>query len=279
MRDVRAFANESVLQFRAALNNAVESRWHNDPLAKGPSGSPDDFKKIHAKAQAKTFPAVDTIEQECGFAIDREWMESLALHTQVVRKKSDICYVHGRILYALLRKHIADSGESFITIVETGTARGFSALCMAKAIADSGVDGRIITLDIIPHLTPIYWNCIDDFEGRKTRAELLKPWNEWANKITFLHGDTLLMLPRVGVSRVNFAFLDAQHIRRSVIAEFNAVTALQQPGDMIFFDDVTPAAYPGVAKAVDEIEEEGHYALRRFEASNQRAYAWGTKLR
>ena len=37
-----------------------------------------------------------------------------------------------------------ETGENKITILETGTARGFSSLCMSKAINDRKFMGKII---------------------------------------------------------------------------------------------------------------------------------------
>ena len=48
------------------------------------------------------------------------------------------------MLYNILSKYIADhsSGLEYqnISIVETGTARGYSALCMAKILSDAGLN-------------------------------------------------------------------------------------------------------------------------------------------
>ena len=269
---------ESIFSARAWLNERVDSRWSKDPFGKSPRGTPEEYLALFEGARAKTFPAVDEIEESAGFAVDREWLDNLALHTQIVKKNSDLAYPHGRLLYALVRKYAADTGERFITILETGTARGFSALCMAKAIQDAGVDGRVVTFDVLPHLNRQYWNCIDDAQGKKSRAELLSRWPELTRMITFIHGDTLMMMPRVGHDRINFAFLDAQHIKSSVLNEFDFVKARQQSGDMVFFDDVTPKTFPGVVAALRDIECEGTYRIEHLTISEQRAYAWGSKI-
>ena len=43
--------------------------------------------------------------------------------------------------------------------------------CMSKAINDSNIKGTIHTIDIISGENKIYWNCIDDHDGPKTRIE------------------------------------------------------------------------------------------------------------
>ena len=49
------------------------------------------------------------------------------------------------------------SEKKSVTILETGTARGFSALCMAKALEDSKKKGIILTFDILSHNKKSYW--------------------------------------------------------------------------------------------------------------------------
>jgi predicted O-methyltransferase YrrM len=129
-------------------------------------------------------------------------------------------------------------------------------------------------IDRLPHLTPIYWNCIDDLDRRKTRRELLAPWSDLTSLITFIEGDTLHQLGKIGLGRVNFAYLDAQHTKDDVLHEFNRIVPLQQPGDVVFFDDVTPEQFPGVVAAVDRIES-GDYDMRHVGAG--RGFAWAVR--
>lgn len=100
---------------------------------------------------------------------------------------------------------------------------------------------------------------------------------EELRRIVFLQGDTTNTLRHLGVERVNFAFLDAQHTKEAVEREFEYVAARQVPGDVVVFDDVTPAVFPGVCEAIDAIERAGHYAINRLEVSRQRGYAWGVR--
>ena len=140
----------------------------------------------------------------------------MCLITQTCIKKSDLNYNHGRILYSLLSRYIESNREKKIniTILETGTARGFSAICMSKALNDRNSNGKIITLDCISHNQKIYWNSITDFEGKKDRSELLQKWSNELSNIIFLQGWNLDILSKIGVERINFAFLDAQHTKK-----------------------------------------------------------------
>lgn len=277
MKNLSAFAAETIRGTRAWINDRLDARWNHDPFGKEPLASADEYRRLFESTRDKAFPQVDAIEERLGFSLDKAWLDELALHTQIVKKKSELAYPHGRLLYALLRSYIEKSGTQFVQVLETGTARGFSALCMARAIRDSGATGRIVTLDVLPHLTPQIWNCIDDHDGRKSRAELLRPWEDLTRMILFLQGDTLSLLGKIGIDRVNFAFLDAQHLRSSVLHEFGTVAARQSAGDVVFFDDVTAASYPGVVEAVAEIEGQGEYEVERLTLTAERAYAWATR--
>lgn len=268
---------EAALGVRAWVNELVDKRWDNDPFGREPHASKDEYYELFEQTRRKDYPAIDEIETELGYRVDRAWLDQLALHTQIVKKNSDLGYPHGRLLYSLLRWMIAERSLEFLTILETGTARGFSAVCMAKALADSGVDGRIITLDVLSHLKPQIWNCVDDHDGPKSRAGILAPWSELTRKIMFLQGDTLYSLPRLGLERIHFAFLDAQHIESSVLHEYSVVSARQWSGDIVVFDDVTTAVFPGVVAAVNKIQARGEYMVRRLEVSEQRAFAWARR--
>ena len=162
------------------LERQVNARWYNYPFGQTPSGSRDKYIILATDAKIKTYPEIDAYENSTGFAIDSDWLHNLALHTQVVIKDSPLCYAHGRILYSELSTYLHDNLCAFPTetiwIWEFGTARGFCALCMAKALHDQERAGSIVTFDVLPHHTKMLWNCIDDWDGPKTRSELLDPW-------------------------------------------------------------------------------------------------------
>ncbi len=262
-----------------AINKYANFRWYKSPLAKNIKASKKEYMEIWNKAKSEQYPLVDEFEQKANFKIDNDFYHELALHTQVVKKKSKILYVHGRLLYSSLRKYIEKSNEKNINIIETGTARGFSALCMAKAMHDANIGGKIITFDVLPHNHKMYWNCIDDHEGKKTRQELLEPYKNLTEKYIWFHqGNTKIELPKLQTDRVHFAFLDSAHEYYYLVDEFLNIKDKQQKGDIVFFDDYTPKMFPGVVKAVDEICEKYNYSKQVITISDARAYVIAEKL-
>lgn len=259
------------------VSNRVESILLRRAIPRGPLASRDAYLRAHEEEIGKEYPEISRFEEQTGYGIDRIWLDDLALTTQVSVKASGVCYQHGRVLYAALRRYIAETGEQDVTVVETGTARGFSAICMARALVDAGVNGRIITVDSVPHDVPIYWNCIDDHERAKSRRELLAPWEDLAARVVFLHGRTEAVMPRLKLTRVNVAFLDASHTERDVVFEFESVAPAQRTGDLLVFDDYTPARFPGVIAAVDRIERDFCAEGERLWASADRGYACLTR--
>lgn len=252
----------------------AEATLPANPFGTAPHADRDTYLRLHAQARAISYPDIDAFERQQGYSIDRAWMEELALHTQVVIKSSQLNYQHGRVLYAALRKYCEQSTRNGpVTVLETGTARGFSSLCMARALADAGATGYVITIDRLPHNTPILWNCIDDHDGPKSRQQLLRGHEDLLRRIVFLQGSTHDQLERLGLAHIGFAFLDATHTYDDVLAEYAFVRERQQVGDIIVFDDVTPQKFDAVVKAIETIERDNLYVVERLQPSEQRGYA------
>jgi predicted O-methyltransferase YrrM len=264
---------------RARLEEKAARDQARAPLCEAPLAPPEEYRRRWTEARSRPFPVIDGYEQACGAAIDSEWFHQLALLTQVPIKQSEICYQHGRLLYAALTQYIRRRRRHHLTVVETGTARGFSALCMAKAMDDAGATGKIVSFDVLPHDVEILWNCIRDAEGPRTRADLLRDYKDLMERYLVFHrGDTRQELAKVIFPRVHFAFLDSVHEYDHVMAEFSAIRGRQAAGDILFFDDYTPDAYPGVVKAADEICRTHAYAGQVVTANPQRRYLIAEKL-
>ena len=255
-------------------------RWRIYPFGTDCLGSHADYSRLFWEAETRTYPNIDNYERELGYEINRAWLAELALHTQVVIKASRLCYEHGRVLYSCLSdyvsRHQPDQGR--ITIVETGTARGFSALCMAKALADADRQGLILTFDVLPHNVPMMWNCIDDLDKAKTRGELLAPWDALVQRyVVFVEGESSVMLSRVQVERINFAFIDAMHTEDDVLSEFQYIQDKQRSGDVVVFDDYSVAKFPEVVRTVDQICIDFAYDARVVQANRDRGYLVATR--
>ncbi len=224
---------------------------------------------------------VRTIGERFGHLPDSDFVDDVALATQVVPKDEALDWSHGILLYAALRSYLERTApERPVTIFETGTARGFSAICMAKALQDAGRAGTILTVDVLHAERPIFWNSIVDAEGRpQTRLELLEPWSQLVeDHVVFLRGDVSVALEQIGLARIHFAFLDAEHTYDAVRRELAFVSAHQRRGDVIVCDDYTPREFPEIVRAVDELVVSGTYALEPFASSDTRGYAYLQKV-
>ena len=233
------------------------------------------YKNLHDEIKNIKHENIDNFEKKCGYSIEKSWLDNLALHTQIVVKKSKLNYQHGRILYCCLRDYLIKNNE--INILETGTSKGFSSICMSKAIKDSGKEGKIFTIDIIPHNRKMYWNGISDTEGKISRKNLLEPWSDYTDIINFLHGRTNKIIKTINLERINFAFLDAAHNLNSVRREFSFVSSKQIKGDVIVFDDVTKNQFDEVYNFVKTLEQKKIYEIEYINSSPNRAYAVAQK--
>lgn len=243
----------------------------------------EEYTQLAKEASRKRYKDIEKLEKQNGFSIDPEWIDGLALHTQIVKKKSTLNYAHGRLLYSSLCAYIKDNKNQIygnkLNILETGTARGFSALCMAKALEDCNTYGSIITFDLIPNERKMYWNCIDDNDEKKTRLELLEKWKSLVSKyLIFVEGDSKMMLNSISLQRVNFAFLDGAHTYSDVMFEFSRIKDKQLSGDVIVYDDYNPFLFKGIVKAVDEICSLHGYSRKDVTGADGRDYVIATKM-
>ncbi len=259
----------------------INKPFPKKPFGDKPQASADHYLKIHKNALENENKKVIQFEKEIGFSINKEWFHKVSLITQTCVKNSDLNFNHGRILYCLFCRYVEDnikSKDSNITILETGTARGFSSLCLSKAINDQNIKGKVITLDCIPHNQKMFWNCIEDSKGEKSREELLGHWEKELSNIIFIQGWTTKTLKNLGLNRINFAFLDAQHSKEAVLEEFEFIYERQKINDIIFFDDVTPDLFQGVCEAVKEISKNYPYTIKYLDFDRNRGYALAIRV-
>lgn len=269
--------------FRIWIENLSNYVWNNFPFGNTPKAKKEEYLRLAEEAKKEIYPEIDEYEKLKGFKIDKEWLDDLALHTQITVKNSKLCYAHGRLLYTALLDYISKQNDNDvkerITIIETGTAKGFSSLCMAKALDDSRRNGIIITFDFLPHFKKMYWNLIDDVDGPKKRSELLDKWKKLiSNYIIYQQGDTRLELKKLQVDRINFAFLDGAHTYEDVMYEFNEIKNSQINGDIIVFDDYSNKKFSGVVRAVDKICNEFGYEKKLLKSLNTRGYIIAEKI-
>jgi len=254
----------------------LEKRLPKYPFGKRILGNKDQYIELHKKGILNVNNQILDFQNSSGFSVNNEWFTNLTLYTQTCIKNSDLNFNHGRLLYSSLSKYINDNFKNkkeSLTIFETGTARGFSSICMSRALIDQHHPGMIISIDCIAHEEEIFWNSISDLDGPKTRANLLSLWKEEISNIFFIQGWTTSIINRLGINRIHFAFLDAQHTKNDVLKEFKFVYKKQIKGDLIVFDDVTLGQFEGVCKALDIIESQYPYKVNRFSSDSKRGYA------
>ena len=96
---------------------------------------------------------------------------------------------------------------------------------------DANTNGKIYTVDILPHDTKMYWNCIDDHDGMKSRKELLKNWSKETDNIIFIN-DSSSNFIKNSILTEYISLLDAEHKFNNVIEEFKYVDKKQLSGDL-----------------------------------------------
>ncbi len=227
------------------------------------------YREAFATEQRVSYPVVDAFEATTGYALDRERLEAAALVLACPLKKSAPNWQHGRVLYSAVRRYLAGQTGP-VTLLDIGSAKGFSALCLLWAMQDAKVSGTVVSVDIIDPQARVSRKTIAEVDGLLTLAETLAPWPE-ATEIRFVQStgiDWLVAHPE----RIHIAFVDGSHDAETVQQEGILLGACQKPGDLAIFDDVQR---PAVSIAIQALLDA--YRFDVLKVLNTRHYAIGVR--
>ncbi len=236
-----------------------------------------DYQRIFELERLQLYPTVSAFEERMGYAVDRTRLESAARVLACPLKVHPPNWQHGRVLYAVARKYLSSmpirgivvdppgTYTDAVTLLDIGTAKGFSALCLAWALHDAYATGEVVTVDVIDPMARIYRNTVAEVNGPVTLADLLSPWPE-ADRIDALKMPGARWL-QTQQSRVHLAFVDGKHSGSVVKQEGVFLWKLQEAGDVIVYDDVH---LPEIWQAVKSVPD---YAVERIDVLPERAYA------
>lgn len=230
-----------------------------------------DYDAAFEAERQVEYPIVDAFEQRCGFAVDRQRLEAAARVLACPVKKNAANWQHGRVLYAAVRRYIHEQSWSSVpSILDIGTAKGFSALCMLWAIVDEQAVANVVSVDVIDPLGTQRRNTVAELEGLVTLRDILKAWPE-AMEIDFRHCTGIDYLEKTK-GRIHVAFIDGKHSGSVVRREGVLLAKRQEAGDLAIFDDLQ---IPDVSQAVTSLHQE--YRLEYLDVLATRKYAIGVR--
>ena len=166
-----------------------------------------------------------------------------------------INYERGILLYSLIAKYKPKN------VLEIGTAEGYSTLCMAWAMVDHDINGKIFTIDPKPFDTPIEreitWE--KNPEHNTVSLSTKELWNkfadkEWIKKIEVLTGFSgeILQKKTKELPKMDMGFIDGHHTYEAVIHDFYAFLQTASENFYLLFDDYNPNENRDVTKVINE---------------------------
>ena len=166
-----------------------------------------------------------------------------------------INYERGILLYSLIAKYKPKN------VLEIGTAEGYSTLCMAWAMVDHDINGKIFTIDPKPFDTPIEreitWE--KNPEHNTVSLSTKELWNkfadkEWIKKIEVLTGFSgeILQKKTNELPKMDMGFIDGHHTYEAVIHDFYAFLQTASENFYLLFDDYNPNENRDVTKVINE---------------------------
>lgn len=211
-----------------------------------------DYVRIFGGERGKEYPALDALESLLGRKIRRDILEDMAFSLACPLKANPPNWQHGRVLYALAHMRAGRGSSGDELFLDIGTAKGFSALCMALAVADAGGRQSVHSFDVIDPDARVERNSVAELEGLKTLHELTKAWQPHDVPIFFHKTPGMFFNQHIPRARIAGAFVDGKHKKTDVLAEALLIAARQDSGDWILFDD---AQIAGVGEAVEAFKK------------------------
>ena len=182
-------------------------------------------------------------------------------------------YERGILLYSLIAKYKPKN------VLEIGTAEGYSALCMAWAMTDYNINGKIFTIDPKPFDVPVERNVTWEDNPKHDTVMLSRRelWNkfadkEWIKKIEVLTGFSGEVLQKnTKLPKMDMGFIDGSHVYEAVVHDFYAFLEIASESFYLLFDDYVPNENDGVTKTIDEeVAPNFDIALIQTNAKEQR---------
>jgi predicted O-methyltransferase YrrM len=147
-------------------------------------------------------------------------------------------------------------------ILEIGTARGFSAAVIAKALSDSNSDAQFVTYDIVDSKTNFNWHAskhslLDPFKDKfVSRADIWNVYDEHKQLSSLIQFESKSLSECFDKlnSKIDFVFIDGDHTYNGVKKDFVSIEKYLSDDAVVMFDDYNCG-------------EEYSFYLRRFKIS------------
>ncbi len=148
---------------------------------------------------------------------------------------------HGLLLYKLVNSIRSDTGP---VILDIGTARGFSAIAMARALLDANSNGTVYTIDVVDHDSQIAWHGSKNDPAEPlagltiSRSDIWTRWfAEESARVTPICSPSHEVLQDWRYGPIDIAFIDGDHTYGAVKRDLSLLENMLTPGGVIVLDD------------------------------------------
>lgn len=229
----------------------------------------NSYERAFRQEAARSYPEIDKLVRRIGWDLDCTRLLNAARVLACPVKVNDPCWQHGRVVYALVRRVAEAKAAGRVVTLDIGTAKGFSALCAAWAIADAKRNGTVYSVDVIHPFARVKRNSIADLNDTvPTLHELVDPF--WPADIyrSFMGGGSEKIVDKL--PELDFAFIDGkhdfEHVQHELLAAFKRVPV----GAHVLVDDTQVI---GVARAVKAIADKRIAEVEWINVLPHRGYA------
>jgi len=144
-------------------------------------------------------------------------------------------------------------------ILEFGTGGGYSTLCMAKALNDFKIDGKIFTIDRVGNneKIPRFYKLPSDDEAHENNISNKEIWksivpHELIDKIIPIQGYSGIVMGTKNFDDIDFCYVDGVHSYEGTKHDFFSFLKNAPNSFSVLFDDYIARDFYGVKEFIDK---------------------------
>lgn len=209
--------------------------------------------------------SLDDFLQSIGFGnliYDDFWDLGNATSLSKENNGEQLEFSRGPLLYALV---------GFLKpkrILEFGTGGGYSTLCMAKALNDFKIDGKIFTIDRVGNDEKIsrFYKLPSDEKAHENDISNKEIWksivsSQLIDKINPIQGYSGIVMGAKNFSNIDFCYVDGVHSFEGTKHDFLSFLKNAPNSFSVLFDDYIARDFYGVKEFIDK-EVASHFELQ-----------------
>jgi hypothetical protein len=83
LHKLKRLSSTKILPIRRLLERLTNAPWYDWPFGRIPNGTEEEYMCLAAQIKDQKYPEIEEYEKNKKYTVNQQWLENLALHTQI----------------------------------------------------------------------------------------------------------------------------------------------------------------------------------------------------